>query len=250
MNAPRLSWIDPSSPPETFPPTDTALTEPDGLLAVGGDLSPKRLLAAYERGIFPWYSEGQPILWWSPDPRCVLRPERLHVSRRLRRELRRSTLDVSFNTAFDQVIERCAAPRDHQDGTWITAAMRDAYCLLHKLGWAHSVEVWSGERLAGGIYGIAIDRVFFGESMFSNENNGSKIAMRALCRTLVEQRFALLDCQMESPHLYTLGAETMPRRSFEDELLVACQSRRQLKGLPQGRLPVQSLVSAAGPTLQ
>jgi leucyl/phenylalanyl-tRNA--protein transferase len=250
LNAPRLYWIDPSSPPDTFPPADEALTEPDGLLAVGGDLSPERLLLAYTRGIFPWYTEGQPILWWSPDPRCVLRPDRFHVSRRFQRELRRSTCDVSFNAAFDAVIDRCAAPRPHQQGTWITSAMRAAYLRLHELGWAHSVEVWSGEQLVGGVYGLAIDRVFFGESMFSDASNGSKTALFALCNTLERRNFALLDCQVESPHLFTLGAETMRRPAFEDALAHACGRRIPLTGLAKARFPVRSLTESTGRRLQ
>ncbi|MDJ0918204.1 MAG: leucyl/phenylalanyl-tRNA--protein transferase [Woeseiaceae bacterium] len=232
MKNQRLYWIDPTSPPTSFPGIESALREPDGLLAVGGDLNSERLLCAYERGIFPWYVEGQPILWWSPDPRCVLIPERFHVSRRLARDIRRSALSVTANTAFEAVIRACAEPREHQDGTWITADMLDAYCRLHDEGWAHSVEVWLGDRLVGGIYGVAIDRVFFGESMFSRETNASKIAFYAVCRWGLERGIRLVDCQVESPHLLTLGARTMPRNEFAMRLRELCTSRTPLGGLP------------------
>jgi leucyl/phenylalanyl-tRNA--protein transferase len=208
---PRLG-SDPGAP---FPPVHRALAEPDGLLAFGGDLSPTRLLNAYRAGIFPWYSAGQPILWWSPDPRLVFRTDGVHLSRRFRRALRASTWVVRADTAFDAVLDACATlPRRGQDGTWITAEMARAYVVLHRLGHAHSVEVHDGERLVGGIYGIAIGRMFFGESMFSAESGGSKIALAALAARLRAWGWPLVDAQVENPHLRTLGAERMPRDAF------------------------------------
>jgi leucyl/phenylalanyl-tRNA--protein transferase len=208
---PRLA-ADPAAP---FPPAHRALAEPDGLLCFGGDLSPTRLLNAYRAGIFPWYSAGQPILWWSPDPRLVFRTDGVRLSRRFRRALRASTWVVRADTAFDAVLDACATlPRRGQDGTWITAEMARAYVVLHRLGHAHSVEVHDGERLVGGIYGIAIGRMFIGESMFSAESGGSKIALAALAARLRAWGWPLVDAQVENPHLRTLGAERMPRDAF------------------------------------
>lgn len=226
MTTPSLHWISTASPPDAFPPVSSALHEPDGLLAAGGDLSEERLVYAYQHGIFPWYDSGQPILWWSPDPRCVLYPQNIHVSRTLRRSLRTSPLELTFNRAFDDVLDACAAPRRSQRGTWITAEMTQAYRLMHRRGWAHSVEVWRDDHLVGGIYGLAIGAVFFGESMFSSETNASKVAMAALCRTLVRCRFALLDCQVASAHLFTMGAELLPRTKFSALLARHCAARR------------------------
>lgn len=222
MRSPGIRWLAAGDPPEAFPPLEAALTEPDGLLAVGGDLSASRLLYAYRHGIFPWYDEGQAILWWSPDPRCVLEPSRFHVSRRLRRTLRNSKFSVTYNRDFDAVIAGCASDRPGQRGTWITQAMREAYRGLHAGGWAHSIEVWEGEALAGGLYGLAIGRAFFGESMFSQRPHASKAAMLALCHEIEMRGFALLDCQVVSPHLLSLGATTMPRRRFAAILAEAC----------------------------
>jgi leucyl/phenylalanyl-tRNA--protein transferase len=212
---------DPDAP---FPPAESALRNPDGLLATGGDLSPARLLNAYRHGIFPWFSEGQPILWWCPDPRMVFRSERVRLSTRFRRELRRSPWVARADTAFAEVIAACAhVPRAGRRGTWITAGMQDAYRELHRLGHAHSVEVFDGERLVGGIYGVAIGRMFFGESMFSGESGGSKVALAALAHRLVEWGWPLIDAQVENPHLLSLGAETWPRPDFQSrmEALVA-----------------------------
>ena len=242
MKNQRLYWIDPSSPPTSFPGLESALKEPEGLLAVGGDLSSERLLTAYGRGIFPWYVDGQPILWWSPDPRCVLDPRRFHLSRRLARDIRRSPLTVTANQAFDDVIAACAEPREFQEGTWITDDMMEAYRRLHNEGWAHSVEVWNDGRLVGGIYGVSIDRLFFGESMFSRETNASKIAFFALCQWVVERNVDLIDCQVESPHLLTLGAVTMPRREFSATLGRLCASREPLKALPTAAVQVCRLL--------
>lgn len=209
----RLPFLDPAQP-QAFPPVAQALTEPDGLLAAGGDLRSERLLAAYRRGIFPWYSDGQPILWWSPSLRTVFDTAQMHVPRRLARWLRGCSWRVSADTAFAEVMQACAAPRRHQRGTWITTAMLDAYVELHRLGHAHSVEAWDGERLVGGIYGVAVGRMFFGESMFSAASNGSKVALLALGLTLHERGFPLLDAQVASDHLFTLGAYEIPRAAF------------------------------------
>jgi leucyl/phenylalanyl-tRNA--protein transferase len=206
---------DPQAP---FPPTHRALTSPNGLLAWGGGLEPERLLAAYRRGIFPWYAEGQPILWWSPAPRCVIRPDSVYLSRRTRRRYNSGCYGLTLNTAFEDVIAGCAKPRDGDDGTWITSAMVDAYIALHRLGHAHSLEVWADEELAGGIYGLAIGGVFFGESMFSRRTDASKIALVALCRLIAAHGYGLLDCQVENDHLLSMGAERMTRDAFEAEL--------------------------------
>lgn len=206
-----IPWIDEQHP--DFPDPETACEEPDGLLAAGGDLSPQRLITAYALGIFPWYSDGQPILWWSPNPRCVIRPQDVHISRSLKKHIRRASLRLSFDECFDDVIYQCAR-YGSEEGTWITDEMREAYCRLHNLNLAHSVEVWQGEELVGGLYGIAIGRCFFGESMFSRATNASKVAFAALCRQLGRWRYELIDCQIENPHLRSLGASTIPRREF------------------------------------
>lgn len=209
----HLPFLDDARPDE-FPPVESARVEPDGLLAAGGDLRPERLLAAYRRGIFPWYSRGQPILWWSPDPRTVFDTASPHVPKRLARWLRACRWTVSADTAFAEVMRACAAPREGQHGTWISADMLSAYQRLHVLGHAHSIEIREGERLVGGIYGLAIGRMFFGESMFSAEPNGSKVALLALCRGLEAWGFPLLDAQVASTHLFTLGARELPRAAF------------------------------------
>jgi len=206
---------DPLSP---FPPPGAALESPNGLLAWGGDLHPDRLLRAYRQGIFPWYSEGQPILWWSPAPRCVLYPARVYLSRRTRRRYNNGGYKLSVNTAFDAVITACAGPRADGSGTWITPEMKDAYLRLHHLGHAHSLEVWKDERLAGGIYSLAAGRLFFGESMFSRQTDGSKIALVALCHLLLKHGYELLDCQVGNPHLYSMGAEDISREAFQSML--------------------------------
>lgn len=199
---------------DDFPPIELALKEPDGLLCAGGDLSTDRLLRAYRRGIFPWFNAGEPILWWSPDPRCVFDLAELKPSRSLRRFTRQCGWSISADQDFERVIAACAAPRDGNPGTWISADMRAAYSALHQLGHAHSVEVWDGPRLVGGIYGIALGRVFFGESMFSACSNGSKIALFALARQLSDWGFVLIDGQVRNPHLLSLGAIEIPRRQF------------------------------------
>ncbi len=220
MTAPY--WLDLANP-ELFPDVALALRDPDGLLAVGGDLSEARLLAAYRRGIFPWYSDDQPILWWSPDPRLVLFPERLHISRSLKKTLKKAPFDLSMDQAFDQVILACSEPRADQPGTWITEEMRLAYERLHQAGHAHSVECWQDNKLVGGLYGIAIGKVFFGESMFSRVNNASKLAFVSLTRQLQQWQFGLIDCQVESAHLNSLGASPIRRSEFIQYLNVFCE---------------------------
>lgn len=213
MTPRRPAFIASGSAP-VFPPDASALGEPNGLLAIGGDLTPERLLAAYRRGIFPWYETGQPILWWTPDPRLILFPHRFRASRTLRRTLRRSDFDIRFDTCFDTVIRACAAPRDSGPGTWITPEMIAAYGVLHQQGFAHSVEVWSDSGLIGGLYGIALGTAFFGESMFSIESGASKLALHALCQRLQPWPNAFIDCQVSSRHLLALGAEPVPRTEF------------------------------------
>jgi leucyl/phenylalanyl-tRNA---protein transferase len=205
----------------TFPPVESA--SPEGLLAVGGDLSSERLLVAYRHGIFPWYNPEQPILWWSPDPRAVLYPEKLKISRSLRKTLKRGDLRVTFDSCFREVMLACAAPREQYPGggTWITDDMVDAYTRLHSMGYAHSIETWHEHRLSGGLYGVAIGGVFFGESMFARKDNASKVALVALVSKLREWKFALIDCQIPSAHLTSLGAEEIPRSRFLVELASA-----------------------------
>ena len=216
----QLFRLTPHSSPDTFPDPELALDEPNGLLAAGGDLGPRRLLCAYRRGIFPWFSEGQPILWWSPDPRAVLWPDALRISRTLRRTLRRETFTITANTAFDHVVRECAAPRAGQGDTWITRGMAAAYGRLHRAGHAHSIECWREAELAGGLYGIAIGRVFFGESMFSRVADASKIALAHLCGL----GFGLIDCQLPNPHLARLGAVEMHRQRFLALLDELCEA--------------------------
>ncbi|GGJ84422.1 leucyl/phenylalanyl-tRNA--protein transferase [Pseudomonas matsuisoli] len=207
-----LTWLKRDS--LDFPPLESALREPNGLLAAGGDLSPERLLEAYRHGCFPWYQDGQPILWWSPDPRTVLLPHELHVSRSLSKALRKHSFTLSFDRDFQGVIQGCAAPRDYTDGTWITTPMQRAYLSLHERGIAHSVEVWRDDELVGGLYGLAMGRLFFGESMFSRTDNASKIAFVTLVTKLQAWGFSLIDCQMPTDHLQSFGARPITRREF------------------------------------
>jgi len=215
-----VAWIDADAAPDAFPPVERALKEPDGLLAAGGDLSPERLLAAYRRGIFPWYSRGQPILWWSPDPRAILIPRELKVSRSLTKTLRNGGFETRFDTAFDAVMRACGERKLRPEGTWISHDMREAYARLHELGYAHSVEVHRDAELVGGLYGVALGRVFYGESMFSRERDASKVALKHLCDRLVALNFALIDCQMATAHLQSLGAKLIPRSEFSALLAV------------------------------
>ncbi|BCX89464.1 leucyl/phenylalanyl-tRNA---protein transferase [Methylomarinovum tepidoasis] len=209
-----LTLLDPDNPHQPFPPPAEALSEPNGLLAVGGDLSPTRLLEAYRQGIFPWYNPGEPILWWSPDPRLVLFPERLKVSRSLRKLLRKGEFEISFDRDFEAVIDGCAAPRPYESGTWITPEMRAAYLTLHRQGHAHSVECWYEGELAGGLYGVAIGQVFYGESMFYRKSNASKVAFVTLVEHLRRWNYRLIDCQVHTHHLQRFGAEEIPRDHF------------------------------------
>lgn len=202
-----------------FPPLSRALREPNGLLAAGGDLTPERIITAYHNGIFPWFSSGDPILWWSPDPRMVLVPGELKISRSLRRTLRKGEYEVRLDSAFEQVIGNCSTlPREGQAGTWITPEMRAAYLRLHRLGVAHCVETWIDGELVGGLYGIALGRAFFGESMFSLRTDASKIALAHLCAYLQAREFGIIDCQMETAHLASLGARPIPRDRFRAQL--------------------------------
>ncbi len=206
-----LPWLDDHT--LWFPAPELALDEPDGLLAAGGDLSPERLLLAYRHGIFPWFSDDQPILWWSPNPRCILRPERVHVSRSLRRTLNQERFKITADQDFGAVIKLCADNRE--DGTWITQGMMDAYSRLHEQGAAHSIEAWNKQgQLVGGLYGIALGRCFFGESMFSLETNASKVLMVHLAHQLADWGYKLMDCQVESRHLLSMGAECISRAEF------------------------------------
>lgn len=209
---------DPDAP---FPAPFLAETEPNGLLAVGGNLSPQRLVNAYRHGIFPWYSLGQPILWWSPDPRLVLRPRALHLSRSLRKTLRSERFSVSLDAAFGAVIRGCAAPRPGADGTWIVPEMIAAYERLHALGMAHSAEAWRDGELVGGLYGVALGRVFFGESMFSRARDASKVAFTHLVQRLAAWGYDLIDCQVHTQHLESLGAVAVPRGDFLAEVETA-----------------------------
>ncbi|MFA6202807.1 MAG: leucyl/phenylalanyl-tRNA--protein transferase [Gallionella sp.] len=202
-----IPWLAEHTP---FPPVASARREPNGLLAAGGSLTPERLLSAYRRGIFPWFSPGEPLLWWSPDPRMVLIPGEFKLSGSLAKVLRSNTFELCIDSAFEQVMKECAAPRGDQPGTWISDEMIAAYGELHRLGYAHSIESWQNGKLAGGLYGVAIGRMFYGESMFSRVSNASKIALHHLC----QQPYDLIDCQMHTPHLASLGARLLPRDQF------------------------------------
>ena len=205
-----LPWLNPE---DDFPPTEAALTDPNGLLAAGADLSPERLLEAYRSGIFPWSSGDQPLLWWSPDPRCVVFPSHVHISRSLKKAIRKHSYQLSFDQCFEEVIEHCARGEEHTGG-WITNEMKVAYTALAEQGIAHSIEVWRNEELVGGLYGIGLGHCFFGESMFSLESNASKIAFSALCKQAERWQFPVIDCQIENEHLSSLGSELIPRDDF------------------------------------
>ncbi len=211
-----LTWLQHDN--LNFPALNQALREPNGLLAAGGDLAPERLIAAYRHGCFPWYQDQQPILWWSPDPRTVLFPSELHISRSLAKIIRQQPYRVSFDQAFTDVISACAGPRNYTDGTWITHPMQAAYQVLHQRGVAHSVEVWSGDELVGGLYGLAIGQLFFGESMFSRADNASKVGFVYLVQHLAQWGFVLIDCQMPTQHLHSFGARAISREHFASYL--------------------------------
>jgi leucyl/phenylalanyl-tRNA--protein transferase len=206
-----IPWLRSDDP---FPPVTRALRDPNGLLAAGGDLSVPRLIDAYRHGIFPWYGEGQPLLWWSPDPRMVLIPSELRLARSLRKRLRRRDYEIRADTAFEAVIRACARPRKGEGGTWITEEMIAAYCALHRQGYAHSVETWIGGELAGGLYGVALGRAFFGESMFTRVTDASKLALAHLVRQIERWGFGLIDCQMKTRLLASFGAREIPRAEF------------------------------------
>lgn len=209
-----LTLLDPDQASQAFPAVTSALNEPDGLLAVGGCLSTRRIINAYSQGIFPWYSNEDPILWWSPDPRLVIFPDKLHVSKSLKKTLRKQIFQIKFDTAFPEVIKACAAPRSYESGTWLTPEMQAAYIRLHNEGYAHSVEAWHDKQLVGGLYGVAVGQVFFGESMFHYKTDASKVAFIGLVKQLAYWGYRLIDCQVHTPHLVSLGAENISRIRF------------------------------------
>ena len=223
-----IAWLQKTDSPEALPPTSRALREPNGLLAVGGALTPEWLTHAYRRGVFPWYSAEQPILWWAPDPRAVLLPAEFRISRSLARSIRNRGYVTRIDTAFDSVVEACAGPRRGGAGTWITDEMREAYVALHRRGLAHSIEVWREDRLVGGLYGVAMGRVFFGESMFTLERDASKVALARLTQECLRLDVALIDCQLPSPHLASLGSRNLVRREFEVQLAALVNAEPRL----------------------
>jgi leucyl/phenylalanyl-tRNA---protein transferase len=232
-----IPWLETG---EAFPPVEAALREPNGLLAAGADLSPQRLVNAYRHGIFPWFGPGEPILWWSPDPRMVLFPEQLKISRSFARTLRHGDYSVRLDSAFAPVIAACAStPRPGQTGTWIIPEMQSAYSCLHEMGIAHSVETWLDGQLVGGLYGVALGRAFFGESMFSHRTDASKIALAHLCAYLVTRGFGIIDCQMETAHLKSMGACPIPRHEFTAHVAECVDS-----GDPPGLWPVDGIDGA------
>jgi leucyl/phenylalanyl-tRNA--protein transferase len=219
----QLTQLDPFDPGQTFPALDKALNDPNGLLAFGGCLSPTRIINAYRHGVFPWYNPGEPILWWSPDPRLVLFPDKLQVSGSLQKTLRKQIFEIRYDSRFAEVMTACAAPRQENGGTWITEEMLDAYLQLHQLGVAHSVEAWQDGELVGGLYGLAIGRVFFGESMFHRRTDASKVAFVSLVKRLSAWGYQLIDCQVSSGHLLSLGAEEISRTAFQTRLSFLCK---------------------------
>ncbi|MGY6216087.1 leucyl/phenylalanyl-tRNA--protein transferase [Methylolobus aquaticus] len=209
-----LKVLNPHDRNQPFPPVESALEDPNGLLAIGGCLSVRRLVNAYRHGIFPWYSVGEPILWWSPNPRLVLEPEGFNLSRTLRRSLRREEFQFSCDRAFEAVLHACSEPRAYAQGTWLTPEMKRAYVEMHRQGYAHSVEAWQGDELVGGLYGVAIGRMFFGESMFHRVDNASKAALAFACAAMAHWGYRLIDCQVHTPHLMSLGAREIARAEF------------------------------------
>lgn len=220
-----LTLLDPDQENQAFPAVTSALSEPDGLLAVGGCLSTQRIINAYSQGIFPWYSNEDPILWWSPDPRLVIYPDKLHISKSLKKTLRKQIFQIKFDTSFPEVIKACATPRSHESGTWLTSEMQAAYIRLHNEGYAHSVEAWHDNQLVGGLYGIAVGQVFFGESMFHHKTDASKVAFIGLVKQLACWGYRLIDCQVHTPHLVSLGAENISRSRFCSLLQLYHQSK-------------------------
>ena len=218
-------WLDPNDPNAEFPDVSLALAEPDGLLAIGGDLSSERLLDAYQRGIFPWYNPDQPILWWSPNPRAVIYPDKFKISRSLKKSIRHRGYEVTYDREFRAVIEACSEARKAEPGTWITPAMKDAFCRLHRLGYAHSIECRLNGKLIGGLYGLALGKVFFGESMFARKTDASKVAFAYLVHQLKQWNFKIIDCQVASDHILRLGAELIPRDLFVRLLREFCNSK-------------------------
>lgn len=218
-----LTLLNASDANEEFPDPESALDDPEGLLAVGGCLSPQRLINAYRKGIFPWFNPGDPILWWCPDPRLVLFPSEIRISRSLKKTMRKKEYTITFDRAFYAVIRACAEPRRDVAGTWITEQMMRAYLRLHALGYAHSVEAWYENQLAGGLYGVAIGRVFFGESMFYRRSNASKAALAELTEKLGHWNYALIDCQVKTEHLASLGARQIPRSEFVEAIARFCE---------------------------
>ena len=218
-----IPWLE--NNPVIFPNPETAQEEPNGLLAAGGNLESDTLITAYKKGIFPWFDDDSPILWWSPNPRSVIKPSDIHISKSMRKTLKKTPFKITCDTAFEQVIRRCSKPRNYTDDTWITEEMVEAYCNLHNEGIAHSVEVWEGNNLVGGLYGICIGRMFFGESMFSNVDNASKIAFITLCKNLADCHFELIDCQVSSEHLNSLGAIDIDRQLFTEKIDLLCNEK-------------------------
>jgi len=234
-----IPWLDSNDPDCRFPPPANAQTEPNGLLAAGGDLSVRWLLSAYRAGIFPWFSEGDPIMWWCPDPRLVLPTNQVHQSRRLRRSMSQGRFGFCVDRSFEQVVSACAAPRSGQPGTWITKQMMAAYLDLHRRGHAHSLEVYRQGTLVGGIYGVAIGSLFFGESMFHRCSNASKLALVWLCQLLAFNGFDLLDCQIESAHLLSMGAQSIPRGHFLEQIRRYCSKSSAIGDWHSPPLPVE-----------
>ena len=229
-----------------FPDVNQALQEPDGLLAMGGDLSPQRIVAAYRNGIFPWFNDKEPILWWSPGRRAVIKPELCHISKSMKRVLRKNCFTVTINNAFTEVISHCAKPRRSQAETWITDSMIDAYIKLHKQGFAHSVEVWQDKKLVGGLYGIAIGTLFCGESMFSKVSNSSKVAFIALNQHMIRFQGTLIDCQMQTAHLSSLGVKELPRKEFINYLQIARDAKVKKGCWDRQQVAVQETMPETG----
>ena len=222
----QIYWVQDNMLATSFPPLEKALRDPDGLLAIGGTLSKNRLLDAYSKGIFPWFNHGQPVMWWSPDPRCVLFPKEIKISKSLAKRLKQDCFKITYNTVFWDVINECAAARKGIHDTWITDEIKEAYFNLYKMGYAHSVECWQENKLVGGLYGIAMGKIFFGESMFSSRSDASKVALVSLSEQLIEKDFKLIDCQVHSKHLQSLGAKPIQREFFIQFLNNYCNNEK------------------------